>query len=85
MGKSGTGEVDFVARKQNGMVEYYQVALSVRDAQTLERELASLDRIRDHYPKYLLTLDAEEVFHRGIRQVNAINFLLGEDKFKGVI
>lgn len=50
------GEVDFIA--QDGEhTEYYQVAATVLDANTLRRELASLEKIADHHPKFLLTLD----------------------------
>ena len=77
VGKVGNGEVDFVAQKQN-IVEYYQVAASVRDQNTLGRELAPLDAIADHHPKFLLTLDEDvAAHHNGIRQINALDFLLG--------
>jgi hypothetical protein len=48
----------------------------VRDTATLERELRSLETIRDHTPKYLLSLDPEEPVHNGIIQRNAIKWLL---------
>lgn len=54
IGKSGSAEVDFVAQDCDGNIEYYQVALTVREKTTLERELAPLDSISDHNPKYLL-------------------------------
>ena len=38
---------------------YYQVALSVHDEKTLQRELRPLQAIRDHYPKMILTMDEE--------------------------
>jgi predicted AAA+ superfamily ATPase len=76
IGKIAAGEVDFVAVK-NGNTEYYQVSQTVRPAETLERELASLDAISDHNPKYLLTLDDDpEMSHNGIKQINAIDWLL---------
>ncbi|MDR2723669.1 MAG: ATP-binding protein [Holosporaceae bacterium] len=76
VGKIAAGEVDFVAVK-NGNTEYYQVSQTVRPAETLERELASLDAISDHNPKYLITLDDDpEMSHNGIKQINAIDWLL---------
>ena len=76
VGKQGTGEVDFVVINENG-TEYYQVALTVRDEDTLKRELAPLDSIGDHNPKYLLTLDEDPpVSHNGINQLNALDWLL---------
>ncbi|GHV58327.1 hypothetical protein AGMMS49579_25620 [Spirochaetia bacterium] len=76
IGKVGAAEVDFVAVK-NGNPEYYQVALTVRDKPTLERELAPLDKISDHNPKYLITLDDDPpASYNGIRQVYALDWLL---------
>lgn len=76
IGKVGTLEVDFVAVK-NGDVEYYQVAQTVQQPETLERELKPLDSIKDHNPKYLLTLDVEPpTSHKGIKQIYALDWLL---------
>ncbi len=78
IGKQDNGEVDFVAINESG-TQYYQVALTVRDEITLKRELAPLNRISDHNPKYLLTLDDDPpALHNGIRQINAIDWLLGK-------
>jgi predicted AAA+ superfamily ATPase len=76
IGKVGTSEVDFVAAK-NGMTEYYQVALTVLDPTTLKRELASLDAISDHNPKYLITADYfPKASYNGIQHINAFDWLL---------
>lgn len=76
VGKMGTAEVDFVAINEEG-VEYYQVALSVLDEGTLKRELTPLDSISDHNPKFLLTMDVLPITsHNGIRQINALDWLL---------
>jgi len=78
VGKVGDKEVDFVAIRQD-IIEYYQVALTVRDENKLKTELASLDAISDHYPKYLLTLDDDPpANHNGIRQINVLDFLMDE-------
>lgn len=77
VGKIDNLEVDFVAQNSKGTV-YYQAALTVRDEKTLERELKPLMAIRDHYPKYILTLDEDpEVQYNGIRRINARDWLLG--------
>lgn len=77
VGKIGAFEVDFVAQNSKGNV-YYQVALSVREQSTLERELRPLLLIRDHYPKFILTLDDDpEMEYEGIRRINARDWLLG--------
>ena len=78
IGKVGSAEVDFVAVGDEGE-EYYQVAYTVIDADgaTLRRELAPLESINDHNPKYLLTMDNTPfTSHNGIKQINAIDWLL---------
>lgn len=70
-------EIDFVA--VNGdEISYYQVSATTLDEATLDRELAPFRRIRDNYPKYLLTLD--EVFgtadYDGIKKLNVLDWLL---------
>lgn len=76
IGKIDDLEVDFVAFNSDG-VQYYQVALTLRDEKTLLRELTSLENINDHYPKFLLTLDDDPImYHNGIKQINAIDWLL---------
>lgn len=75
IGKNGTSEIDFVVIK-NGGKEYYQVALSARDENTMKRELAPLENLSDNYPKYLLTLDNDPVIsHNGIKQIYALEWL----------
>ena len=77
VGVIGNKEVDFVAKDHDGNIEYYQVSLTVRDEATLKRELASLDSIADHNPKYLLTMDNDPpVSYNGIRQKYVLDWLL---------
>lgn len=78
VGKTGASEIDFVAIGDEGE-EYYQVAYTVRDAdgKILERELAPLDSIGDHNPKYLLTMDYDPMIsHNGIKQLYVLDWLL---------
>lgn len=76
VGKVDDLEVDFVAENRDGF-RYYQVALTVRDEKVLERELRSLQKTGDHYPKTLLTLDMDlETDYDGIRKVNVVDWLL---------
>jgi len=78
IGKIDDKEIDFVVRR-GGMLEYYQVALTVRDEKTLERELRSLQTVKDNYPKFLLTLDDDPPSDNdGIRQINVLDWLTGE-------
>lgn len=76
VGKMDAMEVDFVAVDSNGTV-YFQVAASVRDEATLARELRVLQKVNDHYPKFILTLDEDsDVDYDGIRKINALEWLL---------
>lgn len=76
IGKVGKQEVDFVCLNGDDTA-YYQVALSTREESTLQRELSPLEAIKDHYPKYLLTLDADpSSSHNGIKKQNVIDWLL---------
>lgn len=76
IGKNDDNEVDFVAINEKGE-EYYQVAFTVKDKKTLERELKPLNNINDHNPKYLLTTDyTPYTSHNGIKQINVLDWLL---------
>ena len=76
VGKFDELEVDFVARNAEG-AQYIQVAASVRDETTLNRELASLRKIADNYPKLILTLDEDpDADYEGIRRINALEWLM---------
>ena len=78
VGKVDDLEVDFVAENRDGL-KYFQVALTVRDKSVLERELKSLQKTGDHYPKYLLTLDMDlEADYDGITKINVVDWLLDE-------
>ena len=76
IGKNEDTEVDFVVETEDEYI-YIQVALSVREEQTLQRELKSLESISNHYKKYLITLDYDTNNYNGIKQISAIDFLLG--------
>lgn len=76
VGKVDDLEVDFVAESREGL-KYFQVALTVRDEKVLQRELRSLQKTGDYYPKYLLTLDMDlEGDYDGITKINVVDWLL---------
>lgn len=78
VGKIGDAEVDFVAQTQDGNT-YIQVAASVRDEQTLQRELRPLKAVKDNYPKMILTLDDDPPGdYNGIARMNALDWLMGD-------
>ena len=75
-GKNNDKEIDFVVQKPNNLIEYYQVAFTLNDEKTYKRELSSFKNINDNYPKYLLTLDFDNVNIEGIQKMNIIDWLL---------
>ena len=77
VGQLPDGEIDFIAMKNDELI-YYQVSLSILDEHTLARELAPLQKRRDNYPKYLLTLDEmlPDENYDGILRRNALDWLL---------
>ena len=77
IGKNSSNKVDFVVQTDDDLI-YIQVALSVRDEETLKRELKPLNDINDHYPKYLITMDYDNNNYNGIKQISAMDFLTGK-------
>lgn len=77
VGQFDKNEIDFVVINSNE-IEYYQVALTVLDENTLKRELDAFKNIKDNYPKYLITLDDVMVNtdYDGIKIINALEWLL---------
>lgn len=77
VGKAGAAEIDFIAENNSG-VSYYQIAYTVAGNDTLlKRELSPLLSVRNHNPKYLLTMDAvPETSYEGIKHINAPDWLL---------
>jgi len=76
IGKTDNLEVDFVVRNKAGYTQYIQVAYTVKDSRTLERELAPFNKIRDFNERLLVTMDYETGNHNGVKQVNAIDWIL---------
>lgn len=76
VGKADHLEVDFVARDKEGYTKYIQVALTVKEQKTLDRELAPFAKIPDYNERWLITMDYEKGSHNGVKQINAIDWLL---------
>lgn len=78
VGNIDNREVDFVARMGQS-TEYYQVSASALDPATLERELTPFNKIKDNYPKYLLTFDeiGAGSDYEGVKQLNVLEWLVG--------
>ncbi len=79
IGKTKTGEVDFLAKK-DGNIKYIQVAYEMQDNEnTIKREFGAYDSIKDNYSKYVISLDKVDLSRDGIIHLNLIDFLLSDD------
>ena len=77
VGRTGDKEIDFVCDKQ-GEKLYVQVAYLLASDETVQREFGVYDRIRDNYPKYVVSLDEFNMSRNGIKHRNIRDFLLEE-------
>ena len=76
IGKNNTKEIDFVANRRDERV-YVQVCVQLPEHSN--REIGNLMEIRDHYPKYVVTLNELDAgIENGIRIVTLADFLLSE-------
>ena len=80
IGKNYEYEVDFVAENPNEII-YLQVSLSISDEKVRDREIRSLENIKDNYEKIILTMDKtiNQDFN-GIKVMNIIDWLLLDKK-----
>ena len=77
-GKTRKGEIDFVATKSDKKI-YIQVAFSIPNEETKNREFGAYNVIDDNYPKYVITLDKIKYEYNGIKHINIIDFLLDDN------
>ena len=79
VGAVGNLEIDFVAQKLQQRV-YVQVSYKLDAEKTYQREIASLLKTEDNFPKYIVTLDdfAIGTTAEGIQIVHLKEFLLNE-------
>lgn len=76
IGRIGKLECDFILRDSNLNYAYVQVAYTINESKTTEdREYASLESIRDNYPKYVLTTDYLLQNRSGIKHLNLMDFI----------
>lgn len=75
VGKIGDFEIDFIAKKHKKKV-YIQVTYSLASDETVEREFRPLLKIKDNYPKYVISADKFDFSHEGIIHQNLIDFLV---------
>lgn len=78
IGKNGEKEIDFIANKNKDKL-YIQVAYLLAGSETIEREFGIYDSVRDHYPKYVLSLDEFDMSRNGVKHLNIRDFLLSKE------
>lgn len=71
-------EIDFICKK-NGQYKYIQVSYVLSDEKTIKREYAPFFRIKDKFDAYIITTDEFDLSRDGIKHLNVIDFLLGDD------
>lgn len=76
-------EVDFVCNKGNQRY-YIQSAFSIPNAEKMEQEQASLDRIADSFKKIIITQDRAKLWRneKGYVIMNVLDFLLKENSLE---
>ena len=72
-------EIDFVVKNRNGDIEYYQVSWEISNTEIEKREFAPLEKIKDNYPKYLLSTESFTQNRDGIINKNVFDWLLGKN------
>lgn len=79
VGKLTTGEIDFVATRQNEKI-YVQVTQQIGSEKTERREYDRLLDIQDNYPKYVLSTDSfAGGNYKGVKSMHVADFLLSSE------
>ncbi len=77
VGKTDEYEVDFVAYK-GSTTSYFQVCYLLASPETIKREFGNLEKIKDNYPKYVISGDLPDFSRNGITHFNIVRWLLGD-------
>ena len=76
VGRIGALECDFILRKGDTRYAYVQTSMTMmNDRKTEDREYAPLEKIRDNYPKYILTRNDPIQQRNGIIHANLPEFM----------
>ena len=75
VGVTSNSEIDFIATK-DGQKEYYQVAYILHDENTIKREFGVYQKVKDNFPKYVISADHFDFSQDGIIHKNIIQWLL---------
>lgn len=82
IGRIGALECDFILRREAAQYAYVQVCMTMAASrETEDREYAPLEKIRDNYPKYVLTRDDPIQRRNGIVHMNLPEFMRDRHEF----
>ena len=81
VGKIGNLECDFIVRQNVDDYFYIQVAMTIAEQSTEEREYRPFTQIRDNFPKYLFTTDTLLQKRDGSLHLNMIDFIKNNKLF----
>ena len=75
VGVTSNSEIDFIATKNN-LKEYFQVTYLLFDENTISREFGAFEKVKDNFPKYVISADHFDFSQNGIIHKNIIEWLL---------
>ena len=78
IGCIGKYEIDFVCRKMGEKI-YVQLTWELSHEDVIEREFRPLLLVKDNYPKYVISTDEFNMSKYGIKHINILDFLLGDE------
>ena len=82
VGRIGALECDFLLKDQDLNYSYVQVSYTIlASRETEDREYTPLEKIKDNYPKYVLTTDRLIQKRNGINHENLMDFMVNGKRF----
>lgn len=78
VGRAAEKEVDFICDKKGSRL-YIQVTYRLASEETIQRKFSVYDLIRDHYSKYIVSMDELNLSRNSIKHQNIRDFLLTEN------
>lgn len=86
IGRIGNLECDFIVRDKNQNYAYIQVTYTLQGEdlkateKIKEREYRPFRKIKDGYPRYIISLDKYRDQQEGVHHINAIDLFLEKEK-----